>query len=164
MKVLIISDSHGVNENIYTILEKEGPVDMLFHCGDTEGSEYTISMIAGCACEMVMGNNDFFSTLPKEREFELLGRNILLTHGHYYYVSMGTERIMAEGIARGADIVIFGHTHRPVIIEEDGITIINPGSVSYPRQPGRKPSYIIMNIEADSDPEFEIKYLGDEEA
>lgn len=51
--------------------------------------------------------------------------------------------IEQEAVARGMDIVMFGHTHRPVIIVEDNITLINPGSISYPRQADGIPTYII---------------------
>ena len=49
--------------------------------------------------------------------------------------------------SRGKDIVMFGHTHKPYLDTEDGITILNPGSLSYPRQEGRRSSYMIMTID-----------------
>ena len=39
----------------------------------------------------------------------------MITHGHYYYVSAGLEDIKKEARGRGMDIVMFGHTHRPLI-------------------------------------------------
>ena len=48
---------------------------------------------------------------------------------------------------RGADIVMYGHTHRPAYSDEDGLITLNPGSISYPRQAGREPSYMIMEID-----------------
>ena len=96
MKILIISDSHRHNENIETVLNAVKPIDFLIHCGDAEGSEYFIGEMAGCPMEIVTGNNDFFSSLPREREFELQKYKIWLTHGHYYNVSIGPERIMEE--------------------------------------------------------------------
>ena len=72
------------------------------------------------------------------------GKKIWLTHGHNYYVSLDLKVIEQEAVARGMDIVMFGHTHRPVIIVEDNITLINPGSISYPRQADGIPTYIIF--------------------
>ena len=66
MKILIVSDSHRYNVNLLAVLERTGPYDMLIHCGDVEGSEYTISEAAGCPVVMVQGNNDFFFQ-PAER-------------------------------------------------------------------------------------------------
>lgn len=158
MRVLIVSDTHGRDDNLEKILDRTPPVDALIHCGDGEGHEDYIAAIAGCPLFMVRGNNDFFSELEKELTFELLGHKILLTHGHCYGVSMGPERIMEEGLARGVDIVMYGHTHRPELIREDGITVLNPGSLSYPRQEGRKPSYMLMEIDANNKLNFDQKY------
>ena len=104
------------------------------------------------------GNNDFFSNLEREIEFEIDGYKILLTHGHYYGVSMGPEYIMEEGISRGVDIVMYGHTHRPELIRTEEITVLNPGSISYPRQEGRKPTYILMEIDKKNNLNFFINY------
>ena len=48
---------------------------------------------------------------------------------------------------KGCDIVMYGHTHRPDIDLDGGIIAINPGSLTYPRQQGRKPTYVIMDID-----------------
>ena len=53
----------------------------------------------------------------------------------------------------------YGHTHRPVVEEEDGILVINPGSLTFPRQQGRRPSYAVMDVEEGKDLQVEIKYL-----
>ncbi len=159
MKILIVSDSHRHSENIERVLRKVQPIDMLIHCGDVEGEEYKIGKKAGCPVEIVTGNNDFFSPLPSEREFELKKYKVWLTHGHYYNVSMGPERIMEEAKAKGIDIVMYGHTHKPVVHEKGGIVAVNPGSISYPRQEGRKPSYIIMEIDKENKLHFTINFL-----
>ena len=159
MRVMIISDTHGRHEAFDKALEQAGDIDMLLHLGDVEGGEENIEAVAGCPVCMVAGNNDFFSFLKKEREFTLAGKKIFMTHGHNYYVSVGTEEIRRAGLARGADIVMFGHTHRPYFEQDDKITILNPGSLSYPRQPGRQGSYMIMEIKSDGQVDFETYYL-----
>ena len=159
MKVLIVSDTHKRNNNFFDVLEAVSPVDMVIHCGDIEGSEYAISTGAGCAVEMVAGNNDFFTQLPLEREFKLGKYRVLVTHGHHYYVTMGTERLKQEARLRGVDIVFFGHTHRPVVDIEDDVIVVNPGSISYPRQEGRKPSYVLMDIDRYGEAHFTLRYL-----
>lgn len=161
MRVLIISDTHRRNENLFQVLEKIGKPDMLIHCGDVEGSEYTISECAGCQVEMVAGNNDFFSDLPREKEFYIGDYRVWLTHGHMYYVSVENEMIKQEAAARGADIVMYGHTHKPVIDDQGDVIAINPGSLSYPRQEGRKPSYILMEMDQEGELSFHLHYLED---
>lgn len=159
MRVVIISDTHRKNDNFIRIMEEMSQPDMVIHCGDVEGSEYAISECAGCPIEMVAGNNDFFSSLPREREFMIGNYKVWLTHGHSYYVSMGNELIKQEAAAKGADIVMYGHTHKPVIEIGKDIIAVNPGSLSYPRQEGRKPSYVVMEIDEQGKAQFTLHYL-----
>ena len=108
MKVLIISDTHGHARNLKAVLERVAPVDALIHCGDVEGEEDYIAELAGSPLYVVAGNNDYFSSLEREADFELAGKKIFLCHGHHYGVSMGVERIREEGQSRKADIVMYG--------------------------------------------------------
>ena len=112
-----------------------------------------------CACVMVPGNNDFFCTLPRERVLKIAGLNIWITHGHNYYVSMDPSILKSEAYDRGMNIVMFGHTHKPLVDLSGPVIAVNPGSLTYPRQNGRRPSYIVMEAEEGSAPEFEIRYL-----
>ena len=159
MKVLIVSDTHKKNDNFFRVLEKASPIDIVIHCGDIEGSEYAIAESAGCQVEMVAGNNDFFTGLPLEREFELGRYHVWVTHGHNYYVSMGNEHLKQEARIRGADIVFYGHTHRPALDLHGDVMAVNPGSLSYPRQDGRKPSYVLMDIDRFGEAHFTLRFL-----
>ncbi len=159
MKILIVSDTHRRNDNYIKVLERVAPVDMVIHCGDIEGSEYLIAKSAGCPVQMVVGNNDFFSDLPREKEFMIGKYKVWLTHGHNYFVSMGNENIKREARMRGVDIVMYGHTHKPVVDREGDLTAINPGSLTYPRQEGRRPSFIIMDLDRQGTAHFTINYL-----
>lgn len=158
MKVLIVSDTHKKNDNYFKVVEMHKP-DMVIHCGDAEGCEYAITNAVDCPVHIVLGNNDFFSDLPRELELDIAGRKVWVTHGHNYYVSVGSERIKQEAIARGMDIVIYGHTHRPVVDIGDDIVVLNPGSLSYPRQEGHEPSYIIMETDRFGEWHFTIAHV-----
>lgn len=161
MKVLIVSDTHRQNKNLFEVIKKVGPIDLLIHLGDAEGSEDIIAMEANCPVEMVAGNNDFFSDLDREKEIMIGKYRVLLTHGHFYYVSVGTENIKTEAISRQFDIVMFGHTHRPLLEIEDNIIALNPGSLSYPRQDKRIPTYAIMELDKNGEAHFTInEYKG----
>lgn len=159
MRILIVSDTHKHLGNLEYVIQKVGEIDLLIHLGDAEGDEDYIEAIASCPLEIVAGNNDFFSRLDREKEIMLGKYKVLLTHGHYYYVTVGTEQIKKEAKARGMDIVMFGHTHRPCIEQEDEITILNPGSISYPRQSGRKPSYILMEIDDKGEAHYALNFV-----
>ena len=159
MKILIVSDTHRHNKNLETVLKKVSPIDCLIHLGDVEGSEDYIREIAGCPCHIVSGNNDFFCDLPREEEFTLGRYHVLVTHGHYYYVSLDTQEIRRQALTRGADIVMFGHTHRPLLEIGRDVTLLNPGSLSFPRQEGRRPSFIIMELDSQGEAHYTINYL-----
>lgn len=159
MRVLIVSDTHRHNENYIKVVERVAPIDLVLHCGDSEGSEYLISEVIDCPLMIVAGNNDFFSELPRELEFMIGKYNVWLTHGHNYNVSYENETIKKAAKARGADIVVYGHSHRPVIELEGDIIAINPGSLSYPRQEGKRPSYVIMELDKHGNAGFEMYFL-----
>ena len=160
MKILVVSDTHRKHGNLEKVLEREGPLDLVIHLGDAGGYEGYIEEICECPIEIVSGNSDFFSTLPKEKEIEVGGYHILITHGHYYYVTAGIEDIKKEAYGRGMDIVMFGHTHRPIVDYGKRIIAVNPGSISCPRQEGKLPSYVIMKIDSNGKASFTINYVN----
>ena len=85
-----------------------------------------------------------------------------MTHGHKYDLFDGYEKAIREARRRNADLLVCGHTHSPVARFEGDLLILNPGSISYPRQDDRRPSYIILTLpeEGPQDPPaFEIRYL-----
>ncbi len=159
MKVLIVSDTHGRHTNLDMALEREGKIDMLLHMGDVEGDEHYIEGIVECPVHVLAGNNDYFSYLPREKEITVGGYRVFMTHGHNYYVSMDTRRLREEARTRGVDIVMFGHTHKPYIDLEGDVMVINPGSLCYPRQEGRRGTYIIMEIGQNKRVDFQLKYV-----
>ena len=159
MKVLIVSDTHGRDENLEIAINREAPFDMLVHCGDVEGREFYIEALAECPCSIVSGNNDFFSDLPREDVIEVEENKILVTHGHYYGVSMAFDQLAEAARSRGCNAAFFGHIHVPVVEKEAGVLLVNPGSLAYPRQRGRRPSYAVMETDGKGEMHVEIRYL-----
>ncbi len=166
MRILIVSDTHRKNSNLKEVLSRSGPLDMLIHLGDAEGSEHEIAswLNEGCASVFVLGNNDFFSRLDREKEVMIGRYKTLLTHGHYYSVTLGPERLIEEARAREFDIAMFGHTHKPFyeVCKKTGykdLILLNPGSLSYPRQDGRRPSYVLMELDRQGDAHFSLNFL-----
>lgn len=160
MKILIMSDSHSHDANVKKAIEKEGPLDALVHLGDSQGSEEYIRRIAGCPVYMVAGNCDYFTDLPIVAYVRFGRHKAMLTHGHYHYVSVGCQDLLEEAKANGCDIVMFGHTHRPLLDGTDGeVLVLNPGSISFPRQEGKQPSYMVMEIEEQEEVHVRLNYL-----
>ncbi|MBP3703410.1 MAG: metallophosphoesterase [Lachnospiraceae bacterium] len=161
MKYLVISDSHGYNENIRKVIEIERPVEAVFHCGDLECHVADIERITGCSVIAISGNNDFyFHELQPQRMITRQGHRILMVHGHRQGVNFTTSRLLYLAMENQADIVMFGHTHIPCHEEEGGITLLNPGSISIPRQSNKKPTYAIMEISEDGLCHFTMKELS----
>lgn len=159
MRILIVSDTHGRHGKFDMVFEKEGPVDAIFHLGDFQGEEDYFEIVSGCPVYMVAGNNDYYSDLPFEREVSLGGRKIFMAHGHGQQVYAGTRWIVEEGRRRGADIVMFGHTHKPYLEKENGMLVLNPGSLTYPRQENHRASYILMEMDENGEVDAEIRYM-----
>lgn len=158
MKILVVSDSHGRNVYLEKVLETVEP-DMLIHLGDLEGSEIFIQNKVSCPVEMVPGNNDYFSDLEREKMITIGRYKVLLTHGHRYRVHFGTETLKDWARQMGADIVMFGHTHIPLLDTSTDVTALNPGSISQPRQEGRIPTYAIVELDRNGEIHFTLNYV-----
>lgn len=159
MKVLIVSDTHKRDENLRAVIRKEQPFDMMIHLGDTEGSEiYFEDWVRNerCSVYTVRGNNDFFSAAPPERMIYIGKYRVFMTHGHMYGVSMSTAVLREEAASRGATIAMFGHSHRPHLTRKDGMIVLNPGSLSFPRQADRKGTYVVMTLDENGDAKFRL--------
>ena len=159
MRILVISDSHGRNDDIEGVLKQVGDIDMMIHCGDVERGDSYIREIAGCPVVMVAGNNDYYLDLPNEEEIRLGDYKVLVTHGHNYYVNSGVDYLREHALEMGYDVVMYGHTHVPEIIQGDDITVINPGSISRPRQMNHKPSYILMELLDNGEVFYNLNYF-----
>lgn len=163
MKILVLSDSHGNDLYVAKALDREWPIDAMIHLGDTQEDEDEFAeILAGedVPLFLVRGNCDWYSSLPADRILELAGHRILMTHGHTHAVSYGTQELVHLARENDCSIVIYGHTHRPEIDDSiPGLLILNPGSVSFPRQRGRKRSYMILELEEGKQPEPWICYL-----
>lgn len=159
MKTLIVSDTHGRENNLLEAFEKEKPIDKIVHLGDLNGLEDYIEKITDCVCFAVRGNNDWSSPLPNENIIMMGKHRAFITHGHFYDVNFGTKDLVRHARSLDCDTVMYGHTHFPEIVEEAGMTILNPGSLTFPRQPGHKPSYIVAETDEDGEVTYELKFL-----
>ena len=159
MRILVISDTHGDLQHLESILSEEDDFDMLLHCGDICGDEDRVRQMVMCAFLGVAGNMDFSGRFPRDRVVEAGGKKIFMSHGHRLGVNFDTETLVSEAIAEGADIALYGHTHVPEIHTQQGIWVMNPGSLSYPRQRDRRPSYGVIEIGDDGSIACENRYL-----
>ena len=106
MRILVISDSHGRNDDIEGVLKQVGDIDMMIHCGDVERGDSYIREIADCPVVMVAGNNDYYLDLPSEEEVRIGDYKVLVTHGHGYYVNSGVDNLREHALEYGYDVVM----------------------------------------------------------
>lgn len=147
MKILVVSDTHGKIQALERVLKKEGHPDLLIHCGDLEGQGDLIKELADCPCYLVGGNCDLFTGLPQEQVLEVEGKRIFVTHGHIYGVDGGLYALMEAGRSRNCQVILFGHTHCPMVDWHNGFLLMNPGSLTFPRQEGRIPTYGVITTD-----------------
>lgn len=147
MRILVISDSHGKNDDVKRVLEQVGEIDMFIHLGDVERGPDYIKELAGCETHMISGNNDYDIDLPDSDTFMIGDKKVFITHGHRFYVGGGVEHLKQYAIESGYDIVMYGHTHVPYLERTPEVTILNPGSISYPRQDGRQHTFMIIEVD-----------------
>ena len=74
-------------------------------------------------------------------------------------MTLGTEGIKEAGKSRNADIIKLKKKKKPCLEYWEDMVILNPGSLSYPRQDGRKPSYMIMELDRDGEAHFTVNYI-----
>lgn len=132
MKIAVLSDSHYETSFINDIKEYLEDIDIILHCGDGAPDTKALSNIFRGEIYAVKGNCDMSKEYPLERIIEVMGIKIFMTHGHMYNVKNEYNTIFYKGKEVDADIVLFGHSHKALIKDYDGLVIMNPGSISLP--------------------------------
>lgn len=163
LRILLMSDSHGRNENvelaIAQVREEIGEFQMLIHLGDV-GDAREIESLAGVPCYIVRGNTDYDAKLLNANVIEAGGHRIFATHGHLYQVDMRMDLLRFAALENDCDIAMYGHTHVPYLEEDpDDITILNPGSISKPRQADHRYTYMVMEIDDEDEVTYELRYV-----
>ena len=163
LRILIMSDSHGRNENvelaIAQVREEIGEFQMLIHLGDV-GDARELESLAGVPCYIVRGNTDYDAKLLNANVIEAGGHRIFVTHGHLYQVDMRLDLLRFAALENDCDIAMYGHTHVPYLEEDpDDVTILNPGSISKPRQADHRYTYMVMEIDDEDEVTYELRYV-----
>ena len=152
MKIIVMSDSHGAFSHVQKVARLQQDADLFVFLGDGERDLNQLFASEPWFEEkflVVGGNCDAGLLLPQARpvwEYTLpYGHKLFAAHGHRFDVYYTTARM--EHLAREshADIVLYGHTHCRDMRFEDGIYILNPGSMGSPRD-GKPPSYGVISL------------------
>ena len=131
MRILVLSDSHGDISSLRIAL-RTNPADAIIFLGDgLRDWEETIPANTRSKTAAVRGNCDLyiadFYPLKTLEVFD--GVCCYCTHGHMEGVKFGLDTLKQCARNDGATIAIFGHTHTPHSEYDDGLYLLNPGSV-----------------------------------
>jgi len=144
MKLYVLSDTHGNIDKALEVYQKLHSLDFVIHLGDTLTDAEKISRAIGRPVISVRGNNDFS---PRTEDFRILETeygNLLLAHGHTFGVKSGLQNLLYKALELDCKAALFGHTHKPVFTECEGVYLLNPGSLTIPMD-GTSGSYAIVN-------------------
>ncbi len=133
MRIGIFSDSHGDTYALKRAISKMGKVDMLIHLGDFYMDAVHIENELKINIIYVKGNCDYSQDVDLEKIIEVDNKRLLITHGHKYNVKNSYNNLYYKAMEEKIDIALFGHTHHPEVIQKGNILLINPGSVSRPK-------------------------------
>lgn len=127
-KIVVLSDTHGNMRAIAKISEIMYESDYVFHLGDKYEDMDIYAPVLKDKLYRVHGNCDYGN--QKTIVVEIEGRKLFVTHGDLFGAKYGTTRLVDKAIEQGCDVVIYGHSHRPEIKEERGVTVVNPGCMT----------------------------------
>ena len=141
-KIVIMSDNHGDDQALELVKRLEPAADYYIHCGDSE--TYNFALLN--EYYSVKGNNDWHLNLPTQLTMEIEGYKVLVTHGQYFGY-FNREYAMNDLLTQNhAQILICGHTHMPMFMQDGDYYYVNPGSTSFPRG-GSKKSYGVLLLD-----------------
>ena len=153
MIIGLISDTHGlVRPEVFSAL---AGVELILHAGDVGGRPVLDELAVIAPVRAVFGNTDVAGEpgLDDRIEMAVGGRTIHVSHGH----ELGAptpSRLLAR---YRADILVYGHTHKPLVERAGPRLVINPGAAG-PRRFNLKPSVARLTI-AGADADAEIIWL-----
>lgn len=131
MKILVLSDSHSAMEFMHQCIDYVRP-DAVIHLGDHyRDGKAMAEEYPHIPFYLVPGNCDRFCydvADPDIRVIVLGGVRMYLTHGHRHGVKSGLWSLKRDAFLAETQVALFGHTHSPCCVFEDGLWLINPGS------------------------------------
>lgn len=159
MRLGVISDTHGLLRP--EVFHAFSQVDQILHAGDLGSLDILAELETIAPVTAVYGNTDEADVrrrLPQVATVELEGFDIVVTHGD----QLGSPT--PEGLNAAfpeAQILVYGHTHRPLLTVVDlVVTVMNPGSAG-PRRFRLAPSVGILELEPGIPPRGRIVPLID---
>ena len=146
MKALIVSDSHGLESELLTIVERHPEAEVAYHCGDSQLTRMDESLYP---YRVVKGNCDYGNDFADEVLESFGAVKLLCVHGHRQDVKYSLDQLVHHADQKAAQVVLYGHSHVAKAEQKDGKLFINPGSIRMPRHRPEK-TYAILTLEEDA--------------
>ena len=145
----LVSDTHGLIRD--GLFEALSGVSQILHAGDVGGRPVLDALSVIAPILAVYGNVDpLDGLLPESISIEAGGLSVHVSHGHELG-SPAPGKLLAR---YSADVIVFGHTHRPLVHRDGNRLVVNPGAAG-PRRFDLQPSVGILRI-ANSKAEVDI--------
>ncbi len=167
VRIALLSDTHvprALPSLPGELLDRLAGVDHILHAGDLSCGSVIERLESIAPTTAVVGNMDPPELRARLRDREVLklaGRTIGLAHGHQRhalqdrYIGLDYEddafTLFYEAMAAqlpDAEIIVFGHFHRPVVKNWKGVLFINPGSIAPPHT---RPTFAMLELGDDVD-------------
>jgi putative phosphoesterase len=142
MLVGLVSDTHGlVRPEIFSAL---AGVELILHAGDVGGRSVLAELRAIAPVQAVYGNTDVPGDpdLRAALALSIDGLSIHVSHGH----ELGSPTPAKLLTQYAADVIVFGHTHKPLVERAGARLVVNPGAAG-PRRFNSQPSVARMIVE-----------------
>jgi uncharacterized protein len=141
VRVGLISDTHGLLRPS-ALLALDG-VDLILHAGDVGGMSILHELERFAPVHAVHGNTDDPALgLPAAHTLELGGLRVHVSHGH----ELGSPTPIRLAARYHADVIVYGHTHRPLVERVLQALVVNPGAAGT-RRFNLQPSVGMLHIE-----------------
>ena len=141
MLVGLISDTHGLlRPEVFDVFHG---VELILHAGDVGGREILTELRAIAPVQAVYGNTDRPGApgLVESLDLSLAGLSVHVSHGH----ELGSPTPAKLAARYSADVIVYGHTHKPLIERIHGALVVNPGAAG-PRRFELKPSVARLTL------------------
>lgn len=137
----LISDTHGLLRP--EVHEALAGVGLILHAGDVGGDDILIELEAIAPVHAVYGNTDppGDPRLVASLEETVGGVRVHVSHGH----EVGAPTPDKLFATYDADVIVYGHTHKPLVVNAGGRWVVNPGAAG-PRRFDLVPSVARMTI------------------
>ena len=146
MKLAILSDTHGLLRP--QVVEHLKTADAILHGGDINKPAIVEQLQQYAPLYIVRGNNDkeWAEDIPHDLTVTLEGITFFMVHNK--------KEVPADLL--GVDVVVFGHSHKYVQEEKDGLLWLNPGSCG-PRRFHQEITMMMVKIE---DGTIQVEKIG----